>query len=174
MKIWREKVTTDRRGEINKCFWQVKRHVMGGQRLRRTRFYIFQWDERRRRKQTKWPKQARSHFQSSLLQAFFSRQDCNKTSSRLQQVLRQRIVSNGALWTSEKLFSFTSMMDVTRDRTQREEYSSVKLNIDRFHSVEFFHLQRVSIIIYLTNFKLSQSIIAIILVEKTYIYFYPY
>lgn len=104
----------------------------------------------------------------------FLAQDCNKTSSRLQQVLRQRIVSNGALWTSEKLFSFTSMMDVTRDRTQREEYSSVKLNIDRFHSVEFFHLQRVSIIIYLTNFKLSQSIIAIILIEKTYIYFYPY
>lgn len=55
----------------------------------------------------------------------------------------------------EALFSFTSMMDVTRDRTQREKYSSVKLNIDRFHSMQFFYLRRVKKYRYLTNFKLS-------------------
>lgn len=78
--------TTDREGEIDKCFWQMERQHNGRTKIKKdARFYIFQWDERRRRKWTKWPKQARSRSQSSLLQAFFSflAQDCNKSSSTL-------------------------------------------------------------------------------------------
>lgn len=87
--------TTDREGEIDKCFWQMERQHNGRTKIKKDAFYIFQWDERRRKEVDKVAeKQARSRSQSSLLQAFFSflAQDCNKSSSTLATgAYRQRI-----------------------------------------------------------------------------------
>lgn len=95
MKIWREiwlhgLKTTDREGEIDKCFWQMERQHNGRTKIKKDAFYIFQWDERRRRKWTKWPRNKRGlvpKARSCKPSFLFQRKIVIKAAQRLQQVL---------------------------------------------------------------------------------------
>lgn len=127
---------------------------MGGQKLRRTRGFIsFSGmndaagsGQSGQNKRGLVPK-ARSCKPSFL----FQRKIVIKAAQRLQQVLRQRIqclTVRYELPRSSLFFRFDDGRNEESDTMRRIYiYSSMKLlkltNIDRFHSVKFFHLRRV-------------------------------